>query len=139
MAQILYRIVVSVVPFVLFFSFSCKPVVDPIVGSSGDTQIPNTVVTVDSTYIYYGSLYARGRVMNDGTSQITPPWYVECQFYSDSTFKYKLGGANTTIYVPLDPGQGTFWTVSFYSTNVTVQQYPNFKVKDQRAIYKKQN
>ncbi len=117
--------------------FGCQQSTDSTVGSSQDTQIPNTTVVVDTTYVASTLLYARGRVINNGTSSITPPWYVECQFYTDSTFTYKLGGNYTQISAPLDPGQGTFWTVSFSSSNVNVQQYPKFKVKDQRAIYKK--
>lgn len=120
-----------------FVYFGCQQSTESTVGSSQDTQIPNTTVTVDTTYIASTLLYARGKVTNNGTSSITPPWYVECQFYTDSTYTLKLGGNYTTISVPLDPGQGTFWTVSFSSSNVTVQQYPKFKVKDQRAIYKK--
>ncbi len=75
--------------------------------------------------------------MNNGTSAISPPWYVECQFYTDSTFTLKIGGNNTLLSVPLNPGQGTFWTISFSSTNVDVRNYPKFRVKDQRAIYKR--
>ncbi len=138
MTQRAYRIVAAFLPTLLFFGFSCTPATNPIVGSSADTQIPNAVVTIDTTYISYGSMYAHGLVRNNGTTQITAPWYVECQFYTDSTYTIKLGGNYTEIYVPLDPGQGTFWTVNFSSSNVAVQNYPKFKVKDQRAIYKKQ-
>ena len=138
MTRIFYRIVVTFLPAVLFFAFSCTPAPNALVGSSADTQIPNTVVSIDTTYISYGSLYAQGIVRNNGASQISSPWYVECQFYTDSTYTIKLGGNYTEIYVPLDPGQGTFWKVGFSSSNVTVQNYPLFKVKDQRAIYKKQ-
>ncbi len=138
MTQILYRIVLVVLPVVLLFSFSCKPVTDPTVGSNQDTPVPNTVVTIDSIYISYSSFYATGKVKNNGTSTIYPPWYVECQFYADSTYSLKLGGNNTPIQLNLDYGQSALWTVSFYSSDVDVRLYPNFRVKDQRAIYKKQ-
>jgi hypothetical protein len=138
MAQTLYRIVVAIVPFVIFFSFSCKPVTNPEVGSSQDTPIPNAVVTIDTTYIEYTSLCAKGKVKNNGTSSIYPPWYVECQFYSDSTFSLKLGGANTVMQLNLDPGQAILWKINLYSSDFDVRTYPNFRVKDQRAIYKKQ-
>ncbi len=137
MTHNILRVVSVFLPAVLFCSFGCQPVASSLVGAAGDTQIPNTTLTIDTTYISYGLLYAKGKVYNNGTAQITPPWYVECQFYTDSTFTIKLGGNYTEIYVPLDPGQATFWTVSFSSTNVAVQNYPHFKVKDQRAIYKK--
>ena len=129
--------VLSVSLFLAFLYTSCQVSTDSTVGSSQDTQIANTAVTVDSTYIAGGLMYATGRVTNNGTSTISSPWYVECQFYTDSTYSYKLGGNYKEMTFPLDPGQGTFWTVSFSSSNVNVQQYPRFKVRDQRAIYKK--
>ncbi len=137
MTHNILRVVALILSIALFVYLGCQPTASSLVGSAGDTQIPNTSVTIDTTYISYGLLYAKGKVFNNGSSQITSPWYVECQFYTDSTFAIKLGGNYTEIYVPLDPGQGTFWTVSFSSTNVSVQNYPRFKVKDQRAIYKK--
>jgi hypothetical protein len=96
------------------------------------------LISVDTTYVsYYGSLVAAGTVTNKGTVAITPPWYVECEFYTDSTLTLKMGGNNTQMSVPLSPGQGTFWNISFSSTNVSVQNYPNFRVSDLRAVYKK--
>ncbi len=127
----------SVPLFLSFVYFGCQQSTESTVGSSQDTQIANTAVTIDTTYIANTLMYASGKVKNNGSATITPPWYVECQFYTDATFTYKLGGNYTQISVPIDPGQGTFWTVSFSSSNVNVQQYPKFKVKDQRAIYKK--
>ncbi len=122
----------------LFLCFQCQPLTTQNgVGSPLDTQILNMSFTIDSTYIANSQLYARGKVTNNGTSQITPPWYVEAQFYTDSTHNTKLGGNNTQIYVPLSPNQSTFWTISFYSSNVDVRSYPGFKVSDVRAIYKK--
>jgi hypothetical protein len=139
MAHILYRIVTALVPTVVLFSFSCKPVTEPIVGSPEDTPVPNAVVTIDSTYHYSYSttLYATGKVKNNGTSTIDPGFWVECQFYTDSSFTLKLGGGNTQITVNLGPGQATFWTISYYSADQHLENYPNFAVKDQRAIRKK--
>ena len=121
---------------ILLASYGCETTTDTPVGSSKDTQIPNTALTVDSTYMSGSYLYARGTVKNNGTDNITTPWYVECQFYSDSTYTYKLGGSNTQINVPLSGGQGTFWTIGFSSSNVDVRQFPRFRVNDLRAIYK---
>src|SRR5512135_3128621 len=92
-----YRQVAAIIPFVLFLSFNCEPATETTVGSPQDTQIPNTTVTVDTTYTSGSSLYASGKVKNSGSSSITTPWYVECQFYTDSTFTLKLGGNNTQI------------------------------------------
>jgi hypothetical protein len=108
------------------------------VGSGADTQINNVVFTVDTTYLEASPmrLVARGRAGNTGTATITAPWYVEGQFYADSTFRTKLGGNYTTINVPLSRNQETFWTITFSSGNVDVRLYPYFRVRDLRAIYK---
>jgi hypothetical protein len=128
----------AVLLLLAFLSIQCQPVTNTEVGSPSDTQIPSMLISIDSTYIsYYGTLVATGTVTNKGTSTITPPWYVECQFYTDSTLNLKMGGNNTQITLPLSPGQGTFWMISFSSSNVTVQNYPNFKVGNLRAVYKK--
>ena len=127
----------SVFPLLAILAIQCQPATNTEVGSPSDTQIPSMLISVDSTYVsYYGTLVARGTVTNQGKSTISPPWYVECQFYTDSTFALKMGGNNTQISLPLSPGQGTFWSISFSSTNVTVQNYPNFRVGNLRAVYK---
>ncbi len=132
------RLLPAVLPLLAFLSIQCQPVTSTEVGSPSDTQIPSMLISVDTTYISYsGTLVATGTVSNKGTSTITPPWYVECQFYTDSTFSLKMGGNNTQITLPLSSGQGTFWTISFSSSNVTVQNYPHFKVSNLRAVYKK--
>jgi hypothetical protein len=120
----------------IFIAATCEEPVDTVVGSSNDTEIKNMSFTLDTTYLSGASLVARGKAQNDGRDRITPTWYVEAQFYTDSTYITKLGGNNTAINVPLDPGQQTFWTISFSSAQVDVRQFPRFRVKDIRAIYK---
>lgn len=108
-----------------------------IVGSGNDTPINGVTFTVDTTYLDAsgsGQLVARGLVKT--TVSIVAPWYVEGQFYSDTTWSTKLGGNNTRIDVPLSPGQSTFWTIYFYTSAVDVRQFPNFGIHDLRAIYK---
>ena len=116
---------------------SCKPL-DSTVGSTSDTQINSLAFTVDTSYIdiAHKRLVARGTVKNNSRVTVTSPWYVEGQFYTDDSFDTKLGGNNTEIGVPLSPGQQTFWTIYFSSTNVDVMQYPEFRVSDLRGIYK---
>lgn len=128
--------VVIIIIFAVIGLSSCEQG-DTIVGSSNDTQINGVTFTIDTTYMDAtgsGQLVARGRVK--ASVNINPPWYVEGQFYSDSTMSTKLGGANTQIGVPLSPGQSTFWTIHFYTSAVDVRQFPGFKVGDLRAIYK---
>lgn len=124
---------VSFIAVMILLAVACE---ENIVGSDNDTEIRNMSFVVDTTYISGSSLYARGKVQNKGSARVSPPWYVEAQFYTDSTYVTKLGGNNTTINAPLDPNQQTFWTISYSSTQTDVRQFPKFRVKDIRAIYK---
>lgn len=121
----------------MVLDYNCEPIAESTVGSPSDTQIDNMSFQVDTTYVSGSALYAKGRVTNNGYAAANPPWYVEAQFYTDATYSTKLGGNYTSIYVPLSPGQATFWTISFSSPDVDVRSYPGFKVRDLRAIYKK--
>ena len=132
----LHSALLIVLAMFLFVSYNCESVGENTVGSPSDTEITRMAFFVDTTYVSGSSLYARGRVQNNGSNGVNPPWYVEAQFYTDATYTTKLGGNNTSISVPLSPGQSTFWTISFSSSNVDVRNYPGFTVKDPRAIYK---
>lgn len=108
------------------------------VGSDEDTVIPNLSFTVDTTYLDSANdrLVAKGTVKNTGNSKVTSPWFVECQFYTNSSKSTKLGGNNTQIGVPLSKNESTFWTITYTSSNVNVNDYPNFAVGNLRGIYK---
>ena len=138
MAEHSFRPLLAVLlPFALL-AIQCQPVTSTEVGSPSDTQIQSMDFSIDTTYVsYYSSLTASGKVFNHGTSPVTPPWYVECQFYSDSMYTLKLGGNNMQITIPLSVGQGTLWTISFSPPTGAAQQYPKFKISNLRAIYKK--
>lgn len=108
-----------------------------VVGSGNDTPISGVTFKIDTTYVDAsgsGQLVASGLVKASTT--INAPWYVEGQFYTDSTYTIKLGGNDDEITVPLSPGQSTFWTIYFYTSTVDVRQFPNFAIGDLRAIYK---
>jgi hypothetical protein len=115
---------------------SCEET-DPVVGSTGVTQISSLSFTVDTTYLDSSTprLVAKGSVTNNGSSTVTSPWYIEAQFYTTKTSNTKLGGNNTRIGVPLSRGQSTVWTINFSSGNVDVRDYPDFGVKDIRGFY----
>lgn len=110
----------------------------PADSGTGDAGISNVTFTVDTTYMVAspGMLVARGLAKNDGSTTISSPWYVECQFYTDSTLLIKLGVNDTQIGVPLSPGQSVYWAISFSSGNVDVRRFPDFRVSDMRALYK---
>lgn len=132
-----YSILAGII--LLLVLISCEEPKESIVGSSGDTEIRNISFQVDTLYIDSEAVaaVARGKVRNVGSTTISAPWYIEAQFYTDSTYRTKMGGNYTQIRAPLSSGQETFWTISFSSNNVDVREYPNFRVKDLRAIYKK--
>ena len=90
----------------------------------------------DTCYYAGGSLYAEGSVQNQGTETIAATWYVEAQFYSDSSYELKLGGNVDEILVPLEPGQSTIWRVEFNSNSVEESRYPNCAANDFRGVYK---
>ncbi|NUM61981.1 MAG: hypothetical protein HUU44_07510 [Ignavibacteriaceae bacterium] len=108
------------------------------VGSDEDTVIPNLKFDVDTTYLDSANdrLVAKGSVKNNGNSKVTSPWYVECQFYTNSSRTTKLGGNYTQIGVPLAKNESTFWSITYSSSNVNVNDYPNFAVGNIRGIYK---
>jgi hypothetical protein len=122
---------------VSLFIISCEEQ-EPVVGSNEQTTIQNLSFTVDTTYLdsQNSRLVAKGTVKNNGNSQVTSPWYVECQFYTNASKTTKLGGNYTQIGVPLSNEQSTFWTINYTSSNVDVNDYPNFAVGDLRGIYK---
>jgi hypothetical protein len=127
--------ILFIVLITIFFTFCDSS--DNIVGTNNDVEIKNVSFTIDTTYLQSSVLYAKGTVTNLGKTTIESPWYVEAQFYTDSTYKLKMGGNYTMIGVPLEPYQSTFWSISFSTTKIDVNQYPNFRISDLRAIYKK--
>ena len=85
------------------------------------------------------SLTARGTIKNTGNSKKNPAWYVEGDFYSNSTQSFKLGGDNTYFNYSLGAGETTGWELMFSSTNYDESQYPNFSVSNLRAYYENEN
>lgn len=74
--------------FVSFVMISCEES-EPVVGSTQETSIANLSFTVDTTYLDAANsrLVAKGSVKNNWSSQVTSPWYVECQFYTNAGMK----------------------------------------------------
>jgi hypothetical protein len=131
------KIILTISVVISLFLISCEES-EPVVGSTDDPTIPNLSFTVDTTYLEAANnrLVAKGTVKNNGNSQVTSPWYVECQFYTNSSRTTKLGGNYTQIGVPLAKNESTFWTITYSSSNVNVNDYPNFTVGSFRGIYK---
>ena len=120
--------------YLLLISASCETS-DPIVGDPGVPTINNVSFTVTELSVSNDRLTASGKVRNNSSVKITPPWYVEGQFYTDSTLTLKLGGDVTQISVPLEKGVETLWTLQYSSQNISEGNYPSFRVSNLRAYY----
>lgn len=128
-----YLLVLAVV---VTFGFGSCQVDNTVVG--GGSTINNVTFTVDTLYLQSsgsGQLVAAGIAKNSAKTTITAPWYIEAQFYTDSTLVTKLGGSNTQIGVPLSSGQQTYWKIYFSTSAIDVHQFPDFRVGDLRAYY----
>ena len=107
-----------------------------IVGTTqGNTNINNVSFTITELEVFSNSLKVSGTVKNTGSADITPPWYIEGQFYADSTLTLKLGGDNSRINIPLEPGVKTLWSLTFSDPNIAEGDYPHFRVSNMRAYY----
>jgi len=107
-----------------------------VVGNTqGNTDINYVSFTVTELEVSSSSLKASGTVKNNGNKTITSPWYVETQFYADSTLSLKLGGNRTRIGVPLEVGVQTVWSITFSDPDIAEGNYPNFRVSNFRAYY----
>jgi len=118
----------------IFLGSSCEN--NTVVGSDeGITVINNVSFTITELETSSSSLKASGTVKNTGSLKITSPWYIEGQFYADSTLSLKLGGDNTQIGVPLETGVATIWTFEFSNPDISEGNYPNFRISNLRAFY----
>jgi hypothetical protein len=108
----------------------------PVVGSAEVNPITTASFTVTGFQATGTELSATGRVRNNGSARISPPWYIEGIFYSDSTLTLQLGGRNMTMNVSLDPGVETLWTLQFSDDSIIESDYPNFRVSNLRAYYR---
>ena len=117
----------------LFFLMSCMTEDQPIVGSDNVVVMSTAKFTLDERSVSGNTFVAKGTVSNNGATKYSPTWYVEGEFYQDSTFKFKLGGTNQSYSFDLSKGETTGWQLSFTPSNIDVSKYPNFAVKNLRA------
>ena len=130
-------IISSAIIFLLITGSSCNDESgNTVVGTTqGNTDINYVSFTVTELEVSSSSLKASGTVKNNGNKTITSPWYVEAQFYTDSTLSLKLGGNRTQIGVPLEAGVQTIWSITFSDPDIAEGNYPNFRVSNFRAYY----
>jgi hypothetical protein len=108
---------------------------EPITGSAEANVFSGAVFTITEKTLSGGTrMTARGTVKNTGKVGWSPIWIVEGQFYADSTFTYKLGGANKSFSYSLAKGETTAWELHFTSDAFDLSDYPNFAVRNLRVL-----
>ena len=79
-----------------------------------------------------------GMITNTGDTTILTPWWVEAEFYSDSTFTLILGGDQQSFNVNLQSGVSIQWTLSYSDPDkVEFESYPYFAIDNFRAFISK--
>ena len=118
---------------ILFF-FSCEH--EPVVGSDNVDVYQDTEFLITDRDIQNGRLVAYGTIENTGSRKITPVWYIECEFYTDRSCEFKLGGGNQKKQFSLGPEEKTGWKITFSSSDYNLNEYPDFGVKNLRVYQK---
>ena len=132
----------SIVIYSFFFTINCG---DGVIGSESNQTISHiewSLGTPDDSTGYVvsnSSLKATGIIKNIGDSTILAPWYIEAEFYTDSTFSFLLGGDQHSFNVNLHSNTSTFWTLQFSSSEIVESNYTDFAIKNFRAFIKKNN
>ena len=117
---------------ILFCLFSCED--SGVTGSENVTEIDNVSFSSVVTSITENRLVADGVIKNDSqTLSISPPWYIECQFYYDdnSGNTFLISGESIKINNSLSPGISLEWTLKHQIENP--ENYQNFTISDLRA------
>lgn len=121
----------------LFISVGCES--EPITGNENVILIETVEFSVDSTYAFGDDFRAIGTITNNGTSTITPVWYLEGSFFRDDSRSFKFGGDNTSFNFSLAPNQSTGWQLSFKDSNYPASRFPDFVVGELRAYKNETN
>ena len=108
-----------------------------LIGPSDVVEINHVNFNVNSYKVGPGYWRVSGEITNMGDTVITPPWYVEGMFYTDSTFTTTLGGDRNRINYALHPGTSTYWSIWLCVGGAIYEDYPDFAVNNLRA-YKEQ-
>jgi len=112
--------------------FSCEDT--NLTGSENVSEIENVTFSNLSTSISNNTLIASGTITNNNQSlSISPPWYIECQYYYENTSEniFLIGGESTLISNALPAGVSLDWTLEHQVDNP--DNYSNFIINDLRA------
>ena len=117
----------------LILIIGCENSTSDITGSENVDVIEHVNFSNIEKSLTENNLVVNGVLTNSSTSiTISPPWFIECQFYYQNSGNiFLIGGENTTINNSLSPGVSVEWSLSFNVDNPG--QYENFTINDLRA------
>lgn len=117
----------------LILIIGCENSTSGITGSENVDVIEHVNFSNIEKSLTENSLIVAGVLTNSSSSiTISPPWFIECQFYyQNSGNTFLIGGENTTINNSLSPGVSVEWSLSYNVDNPG--QYENFTINDLRA------
>ena len=134
------NLLICVTGCVIIMLISCG---DGVVGSESNRTINHiewslgTLEDPTGYVVTNSGLKATGTITNVGDTTILAPWYVEAEFYEDSTFSFILGGDQQYHDVNLYVNVGRPWTLEFSSSDIVESNYTDFAIKNFRAFIKK--
>ena len=126
------KIIILIVTISLFVGCS-----EGVIGSEDNETINDVEWTLNEYTFSNTTLTATGMITNTGDTTILATWWVEVEFYSDSTFSVILGGDQQPFNVNLQPGVSTQWTLNYSDPNKAESDYPNFAINNFRAFISK--
>ena len=117
----------------LILIIGCENSTSGITGSENVDVIEHVNFSNIEKSLTENSLIVAGVLTNSSSSiTISPPWFIECQFYyQNSGNTFLIGGDNTTINNSLLPGVSVEWSLTYNVDNPG--QYENFTINDLRA------
>jgi len=124
-------ITITMILLTAMFIVSCNE--SSVVGADDVSVLEDATFTITEYLFTSSELIVIGTVSNDGDATFYPPWYIEAEFYADSTFTTKFGGTRTTKNYSLAPDENTLWQLTYSSSLIVESDYPNFAVKNLRA------
>ena len=125
--------IITIVAILMFAMFMVSCNESNVVGADDVSVLEDATFTITEYLFTSSEFIVKGSVSNDGESTFYPPWYIEAEFYADSTFTTKFGGTRTTKNYSLAPGEDTPWQLNYSSNLIVESDYPNFAIKNLRA------
>ena len=128
------------ITFLLLFNVGCKPVYDTIMGYQNLNLTEITNVSFNdisySTDNFY--LQVKGTLTNNNNFTIHRLFYLECTFYTDSTFTTRIVDAWEKSGRVVEPGETVPWRIRYTNdAGVDYWAYPNLAVDDIK-VYKEE-